>query len=68
MLRGLIRNGVKVASGSKLIEVDPIHDRVTCDNITTKMLAIGEGVLKAIMLKTGARKEEEVITGGYVEE
>jgi len=51
MLRGLIRSGVKVLKGSKLIEVDPIHDRLICNFITDKMMAIGEGVLQAIMLK-----------------
>ena len=59
MLRGLIRSGVSVAKGSKLIEVDPVHDRITCNYITAKMLAIGEGVLKAIMLKTGAPEGKE---------
>jgi hypothetical protein len=51
MLRGLIRSGVRVSKGSKLIEVDPIHDRIICNFITDKMVSIGEGVLQAIMLK-----------------
>ncbi len=50
MLRGIIRSGVKVSKGSKLIEVDPVHDRTTCDVLTTKMLTIGEGVVKAITI------------------
>lgn len=53
MLRGLMRSGVKVPKGAKLIEVDPVHDPSTCANITTKMLAIGEGVVKAITMWLG---------------
>lgn len=51
MLRGLIRSGVRVTKGSKLIEVDHVHDRAICNFITDKMRAIGDGVLRAIMLK-----------------
>ena len=51
MLRGLIRSGVRVLKGSKLIEVDPVHDSIICNFITDKMMAIGEGVFQAIMLK-----------------
>lgn len=51
MLRGLIRSGVNVTRGSKLIEVDPVHDGITCNYITDKMLTIGEGVLKAIIIR-----------------
>lgn len=51
MLRGLMRSGVKVSKGSKLVEVDPINDSAICDFITDKMRVIGKGVLEAIMLK-----------------
>ncbi len=51
MLRGLLRSGVRVSKGSKLIEVDHINDSAICNLITDKMMAIGEGVLQAIMLK-----------------
>ena len=56
MLRGLLRNGVTVSKGSKLIEVDPVNDRAICNFITDKMRTIGDGVLEAIMLRfnTGA--------------
>ncbi len=50
MLRGLLRNGVKVAKGSKLIEVDPANDRAICYAIRDKMRAIGGGVLEAILI------------------
>ncbi len=50
MLRGLMRDGVRVSKGSKLIEVDPVHDRAICDFIADKTRAIGEGVVEAIRL------------------
>ncbi len=66
MLRGLIRSGVRVSKGSKLIEVDPVNDKIICDIITDKMRIIGEGVLQAIMLKfnIGAWNGKEAISGG----
>ena len=51
MLRGLLRNEVTVSKGSKLIEIDSINDRAICNFIADKMRAIGEGVVKAIMLR-----------------
>jgi xanthine dehydrogenase accessory factor len=51
ILRGLIRDGVKVSKGTKLIEVDPVNDRAVCFVIRDKMRAIGGGVLEAIMLR-----------------
>jgi xanthine dehydrogenase accessory factor len=51
MVRGLLRSGVKVSKGSKLIEVDPVNDRAICNFITDKMRRIGEGVLEAIRLR-----------------
>ncbi len=49
MLRGLLRNGVKVSKGSKLIEVDPVNDRAICSFIADKIRAIADGVLEAVM-------------------
>ena len=51
MLRGLIRNSVRVTQGAKLIEVDPVHDKAICNIITDKVMTIGGGVLQAIKLK-----------------
>lgn len=51
VLRGLLRDGVRVAKGGKLIEVDPVNDRAICNFIADKMRKIGEGVVEAIMLK-----------------
>ncbi len=52
MLRGLLRGGIRIPQGAKLIEVDPVNDKVICNFITDKMRVIGEGVLKAIMLRS----------------
>ena len=51
MLRGLLRDGVRVSKGSKLIEIDPVNDRAICNFIADKMRKIGDGVVEAIMLK-----------------
>jgi len=51
ILRGLMRDGVKVSKGTKLIEVDPVNDTAVCYVIRDKMRAIAGGVLEAIMLR-----------------
>jgi xanthine dehydrogenase accessory factor len=51
MLRGLLRSGVKVTKGSKLIEVDPVNDRAISNYIADKIRVIAEGVREAIMLR-----------------
>ena len=51
MLRGLIRSGVRVSKGAKLIEIDPVNDKAICNIITDKMWIIGKGVSQAIVLK-----------------
>ncbi len=55
ILRGILRSGVKVSKGSKLLEVDPVHDRTICGYVTGKARAIGAGVLEAITLRYGER-------------
>ena len=54
ILRGLVRSGVKVSKGDKLIEVDPVNDKTVCYTIRDKMRAIAGGVLEAIMMKLNA--------------
>jgi xanthine dehydrogenase accessory factor len=56
MLRGLLKNGVKVSKNTKLIEVDQVNDSAVCYDIRDKMRAIGGGVLEAIMLKYNTGK------------
>jgi xanthine dehydrogenase accessory factor len=57
MLRGLIRSGVVVRKGDKLIEVDPVNDSSICFIIRDKMRTIAGGVLEAIMIKYNIPEE-----------
>lgn len=50
ILRGLIRSGVSVSKGDKLIEVDPVNDRAVCYTIRDKVRVVAGGVLEAIMM------------------
>jgi xanthine dehydrogenase accessory factor len=47
-LRGLIRDGVAVTKGAKLIEVDHVNRPETFEIIREKMQVVGEAVAKAI--------------------
>ena len=49
MLRGLLHDGVMVAKGLKSGDVDPRDTRESCWLISDKALAIGGGVLEAIL-------------------
>lgn len=51
MLRGLLRHGVRVPRGAKLVEIDPVNDGSVCGIIRDKWRAVAGGVLEAIMLK-----------------
>lgn len=53
VLRGIMRSGVRVYKGAKLLEVDPVNDKAICNMITTKVWTIGDGVLRAITMKLG---------------
>jgi xanthine dehydrogenase accessory factor len=59
ILRGLIRSGVKVRRGEKLIEVDPVNDPAICLTIRDKMRVIAAGVLEAIKVVPGSRSHGE---------
>ncbi|HEY78271.1 MAG TPA: EF2563 family selenium-dependent molybdenum hydroxylase system protein [Dehalococcoidia bacterium] len=59
MLRGLIRSGVRVRRGEKLIEVDPVNDPAICLTIRDKMRVIAAGVLEAIEVVPGSRLHGE---------
>ncbi len=50
MLRGLLRNEVKVLANTELAEIDPVNDRSVCFCIRDKMRAISGGALEAIMM------------------
>jgi xanthine dehydrogenase accessory factor len=50
VLRGLIHDGVWVEKGLKIGDVDPRGDARHCYTISEKSLAIGGGVLEAILV------------------
>lgn len=54
LIRGLLRDGTSVKPGTKLGDIDPRPD-VDCTLITEKALAIGGGVLEAILAHLYAR-------------
>ena len=49
VLRGLIRSGARVAAGAKVGDIDPRAERAYCFTISDKSLAVGGGVLEAIL-------------------
>ena len=51
VLRGLLHNGVDVTRGLKLGDVDARNDPSLCRLVSDKALAVGGGVLEAIMTK-----------------
>ena len=57
VLRGLIHPGLQVTAGLKIGDVDPRDDREACFLVSDKALAIGGGVLEAILSKDKIRKK-----------
>jgi xanthine dehydrogenase accessory factor len=55
VLRGLIRPGLHVTKGLKIGDVDPRDDPSACYLVSDKALAIGGGVLEAILSKEEIR-------------
>lgn len=55
VLRGLIRPGLHVTRGLKIGDVDPRDDRRACFLVSDKALAVGGGVLEAILTKPEVR-------------
>ena len=49
VLRGLLASGVPVRKGMKAGDVDPRNDPSYCETVSDKALAIGGGVLEAIL-------------------
>ena len=49
ILRGLIRSGIYVAAGVKIGDIDPRAERSHCFTVSDKSLAVGGGVLEAIL-------------------
>lgn len=55
VLRGLIHPDVAVKQGMKIGDIDPRGDPQLCDHVSDKALAIGGGVLEAILSKPELR-------------
>jgi xanthine dehydrogenase accessory factor len=55
VLRGLIHPEVEVRKGMKIGDIDPRNDPELCNHISDKALAIGGGVLEAILSKSELR-------------
>jgi xanthine dehydrogenase accessory factor len=49
VLRGLLHDGVPVSAGHKIGDVDPRGVRRHCFTISDKALAVGGGVVEAIL-------------------
>lgn len=57
VLRGLIHPGLRVTKGLKIGDVDPRDDPSSCYLVSDKALAIGGGVLEAILSKAEIRNK-----------
>jgi xanthine dehydrogenase accessory factor len=55
VLRGIIRDGINVPNGIKIGDVDPRNDPSVCYLVSDKALAIGGGVLEAILSREEIR-------------
>ncbi|MBN1863012.1 MAG: EF2563 family selenium-dependent molybdenum hydroxylase system protein [Dehalococcoidales bacterium] len=54
IVRALIRDGVPVEPGTKLLEIDPVAGEAVCYRIRARIRAIAGGVLEAIMRRFNA--------------
>lgn len=57
VLRGILPDGVTVHKGMKAGDVDPRGEQVNCTTASDKALAVGGGVLEAVLRLTGLLKE-----------
>jgi xanthine dehydrogenase accessory factor len=55
-LRGLIHDGLRVGHGDKIGDLDPRADPTYCSQISDKALAVGGGVLEALLSRPGIRR------------
>ena len=56
VLRGLVHEGVEVKKGMKIGDVDPRDDPRYCTTISDKSLAVGGGVLEAVLSRADIRE------------
>lgn len=57
VVRGIIRDGIQVTKGLKIGDVDPRDDPSICYLVSDKSLAVGGGVLEAVLSKEEIRKK-----------
>jgi xanthine dehydrogenase accessory factor len=57
VLRGLIRDGIHVTEGLKIGDVDPRDDASACFLVSDKALAVGGGVLEALLTREDIRRK-----------
>jgi xanthine dehydrogenase accessory factor len=50
IVRALLRSGIKVKEGTKLVEIDQVASREICYSIRARVRAIAGGVLEAILI------------------
>jgi xanthine dehydrogenase accessory factor len=55
MLRGLIHQDVEITKGMKIGDLDPRNNPSLCTHVSDKALAVGGGVLEAILSKSELR-------------
>jgi xanthine dehydrogenase accessory factor len=56
MVRGLLHDGLPVASGEKIGDIDPRGVAAYCSEISDKALAVGGGVLEALLTRAEIRR------------
>ena len=56
VLRGIIRPGVHVWRGLKIGDIDPRDDPASCFLVSDKALAVGGGVLEALLTRPEMRQ------------
>ncbi|MBI4788624.1 MAG: EF2563 family selenium-dependent molybdenum hydroxylase system protein [Chloroflexi bacterium] len=59
ILRGLVHNGLSVKAGAKIGDVDARANREACLTISDKALAVGGGVLEAVLAWMNRRVNQE---------
>jgi xanthine dehydrogenase accessory factor len=55
VLRGLLHPDVEIKQGTKIGDIDPRNDPALCNRVSDKSLAVGGGVLEAILTRPEVR-------------
>ena len=56
VLRGLVHDGVRIEAGAKIGDLDPRGEPSYCFSISDKALAVGGGVLEALLSQPQLRR------------